>query len=132
SARASGCRIRHGSPLQFSVQVATGHVLATDEADMNAAGLQPLHALVDRVVSDLVLARVREPCDALEGQRVVADLLPAELEPAPASRGAPEVIDRAIRGEEPLSRGSPCRSECQSPTSSAKSGNSLQSAESRY
>src|SRR6516162_3885549 len=52
---------------------------------------------MDRVVDDLVLARVREALDALERQRVVADFLPAELEAAPLLAAEfPEVIDRTI------------------------------------
>src|SRR5262249_1086131 len=76
---------------------AADHVLPAHEAEVNSpAVVQPLHDVVDRVVRDLVLARVRKALDALERQRVVTDLLPAELEAAPLlATEFPEVIDRA-------------------------------------
>src|SRR5262249_43093279 len=79
------------------------HVLPAHEAEMDPpAVVQPLHDVVDRVVHDLVLARVREALDALERQRVVADLLPAELEAAALLAAEfPEVINRAVREEDP-------------------------------
>src|SRR5262249_7746088 len=49
-----------------------------------------------------VVARVGEALDAVERQRVVADLLPAELEAAPLLAAEfLEVIDRAVGEEDP-------------------------------
>src|SRR5262245_13302286 len=56
---------------------------------------------MDRVVGDLVLARVRKALHTPEGQWVVANLLPAELEAAPLLAAEfLEVIDRAVREED--------------------------------
>src|SRR5262249_1375373 len=104
---AAGFRVGEGAPPRATAayavdQVPADHIVPADEAEVDrAAVMQPLHDVVNGVVDDLVFARVGEALDALEGQRIVADLLPAELEATPLlAAELSEVIDRAVREQD--------------------------------
>src|SRR5262249_25672437 len=93
----------HSRRVRAVNEVPADQVFPAHDPEVDAPAIvQPLHDVVDAVVDDSVLARVREPLNALRRQWVVADLLPAELEAAPLLAAEfPEVIDRAVREHDP-------------------------------